>query len=91
MNGFGSMISFGLKGGFDDGKKLLDNVHLALLAVSLGGVETLIQHPSSMTHSKVSIENKIKAGITDDLIRMSVGIENVFDIIHDLKQALENI
>lgn len=91
MNGYGSMISFGLKGGFDSGKKLLDNVHLALLAVSLGGVETLIQHPSSMTHSKVSVESKLKAGITDDLIRLSVGIENVFDIIQDLKQALEKI
>ncbi len=88
MNGFGSMISFGLKGGFNAGKKLLDNVHLAILAVSLGGIETLIQHPSSMTHSKVSVEGKLKAGISDDLIRLSVGIENVDDIINDLKQGL---
>jgi methionine-gamma-lyase len=89
MNGFGSMISFGLKGEFEAAKKMLDNVHLALLAVSLGGVETLIQHPSSMTHSKVSKEDKIKAGISDDLIRLSVGIEDVDDIIADLKQAME--
>ena len=89
MNGSGSIISFGLKGGFDAAKKLLDNVHLALLAVSLGGVETLIQHPSSMTHSKVSSENKLKAGITDDLIRLSVGIEGVDDIIKDFSQALQ--
>jgi methionine-gamma-lyase len=63
------MISFGLKGGFEAGKKLMDSVHLAILAVSLGGVETLIQHPASMTHAGVSKENKLKAGITDDLVR----------------------
>lgn len=88
MRGSGTMISFGLKGGFDAGKKMLDNVHLALLAVSLGGVESLIQHPASMTHSKVSAEDKQKAGITDDLIRLSVGIEDVNDIIADLNHAL---
>lgn len=89
MKGFGSMMSFGLKGGYDAGKKLMDNVHLAMLAVSLGGVETLIQHPASMTHAAVSKENKIAAGITDDLVRFSVGIEDVDDIISDLKNALE--
>jgi len=91
MAGPGSMISFGLKGGFEAGKKLMDSVHLALLAVSLGGVETLIQHPASMTHASVSKENKLKAGITDDLVRFSVGIEDVNDIINDLKQALEQV
>lgn len=91
MNGFGSMMSFGLKGGFEAGKKLMDNVHLALLAVSLGGVETLIQHPASMTHAAVSKENKIAAGITDDLVRFSVGIEDINDIISDLKNALESL
>jgi cystathionine beta-lyase/cystathionine gamma-synthase len=60
-----------------------------LLAVSLGGVESLIQHPASMTHAKVSAEAKLKSGITEDLIRLSVGIENVEDIIADLKNALE--
>lgn len=89
MNGFGSMMSFGLKGGFEAGKKLMDNVHLAILAVSLGGVETLIQHPASMTHAGVSKENKQAAGITDDLVRFSVGIENVEDIIADLKHGLD--
>lgn len=88
MKGFGSMMSFGLKGGYEAGKKLMDNVHLALLAVSLGGVETLIQHPASMTHAAVNNENKLAAGITDDLIRFSVGIEDVEDIIEDLKQGL---
>ena len=69
MNGFGSMMSFGLKGGYEAGRKMMDHVHLALLAVSLGGVETLIQHPASMTHAGISKENKLAAGITDDLIR----------------------
>lgn len=89
MNGTGSMISFGVKGGLEAGRKLMDSVHLATLAVSLGGVETLIQHPASMTHAAVSKEDKHKAGITDDLVRLSVGIEDVNDIIADLNQALE--
>ena len=88
MNGTGSMISFGVKGGLEAGRKLMDSVHLATLAVSLGGVETLIQHPASMTHAAVSKEDKLKAGITDDLVRLSVGIEDVNDIIADLNQAL---
>ena len=91
MNGFGSMISFGLKGGFEAGKILMDNVHLATLAVSLGGVETLIQHPASMTHAGISKENKLLAGITDGLVRFSVGIESVEDIIADLEGALNKV
>ena len=89
MKGPGSMMSFGLTGGFESGKRLMDNVHLATLAVSLGGVETLIQHPASMTHAAVSKENKLAAGITDDLIRFSIGIEDAEDIIADLRDALE--
>jgi len=88
MNGPGAMISFGLKGGLNAGKKMMDHVKLALLAVSLGGIETLIQHPASMTHSRISKEKKDIAGITDDLVRLSVGIENVEDIIADLDQAM---
>ncbi|MFH0735044.1 MAG: aminotransferase class I/II-fold pyridoxal phosphate-dependent enzyme [bacterium] len=91
MTGFGSMISFGVKGGLEAGRKLMDNVHLAILAVSLGGVETLIQHPASMTHAAVSKEDKLNAGITDDLVRLSVGIEDIVDIIADLDQALEKV
>jgi methionine-gamma-lyase len=91
MNGFGSMISFGLKGGYEAGKTLMDNVHLATLAVSLGGVETLIQHPASMTHASVSKEDKLTANITDGLVRYSVGIENSEDLIHDLEHALNKI
>jgi len=88
MTGFGSMISFGVKGGYDAGVKLMDNVKLAILAVSLGGVETLIQHPASMTHAAMTREAREKGHITDDLVRYSVGIEDVDDLIHDLEQAL---
>jgi len=89
MDGPGAMISFGVKGGLEAGKKVMDNVKLAVLAVSLGGVETLIQHPASMTHSKLSKEARESAGISDGLVRYSIGIENVEDIIADLEQALE--
>lgn len=91
MSGFGSMISFGLKGGYEAGKTLMDNVHLATLAVSLGGVETLIQHPASMTHAGVSKEDKLAANITDGLVRYSVGIEDSEDLIRDLEYALNKI
>ncbi|NTW33239.1 MAG: PLP-dependent transferase [Bacteroidetes bacterium] len=91
MGGPGSMISFEIKGGLEAGKILMDNVKVAILAVSLGGVETLIQHPASMTHSKMPKESREKAGITDGLVRFSVGIEDVEDIIGDLEQALNMI
>ncbi len=91
MDGFGSMISFELKGGVEAGRILMNSVQMAILAVSLGGVETLIQHPASMTHSKVSADGKLKAGITDGLVRYSVGIEDVADLIDDLEQALEKV
>ena len=88
MRGYGSMISFGLKGGYEAGKMLMNNLELATLAVSLGGVETLVQHPASMTHAGITAENKAKAGITDDLVRYSVGIEDAYDLIADLEQSL---
>ena len=91
MKDSGAMISFEVKGGHDAGVILMNNVHLALLAVSLGGVESLIQHPASMTHSSVPKAEKLAAGITDGLVRFSVGIENVEDIIGDLSQALDKI
>jgi len=91
MDGPGSMISFELKGGLKAGTVLMNNVKVAILAVSLGGVETLIQHPASMTHSKMPKEARLAAGITDGLVRYSVGIEDVEDIIDDLKQALDKI
>ncbi|MFP4065336.1 MAG: trans-sulfuration enzyme family protein [Bacteroidales bacterium] len=91
MKGPGSMISFGLKGGLTAGKSLMNNVQLSILAVSLGGVESLIQHPASMTHSKVTREARERSGISDGLVRFSVGIENADDIIADLSQALEKV
>ncbi len=91
MKGPGTMISFGLKGGFEAGVKLMDNVKIAMLAVSLGGVETLIQHPASMTHAGVPYDERQKAHITDDMVRYSVGIENAEDLISDLAQAMEKI
>lgn len=91
MTGFGSMIAFELKGGVEAGRIVMDSVQLAGLAVSLGGVETLISHPASMTHASMARENRIGAGITDGLVRLSVGIEDCEDIIHDLDQALGRI
>jgi methionine-gamma-lyase len=91
MKGPGAMISFELKGGLEAGKILMNSVHLAVLAVSLGGVETLIQHPASMTHSKMDKQARAESGITDGLVRFSVGIENVEDIIRDLEQGLAKI
>jgi len=88
MKGPGAMISFGVKGGLEAGKKVMDNVHLAALAVSLGGIETLIQHPASMTHSKLTKEARVSAGISDGLVRLSIGIEDAEDIIADLEHAL---
>ena len=87
----GGMISFELKGGLEAGKILMNSVELCQLAVSLGGVESLIQHPASMTHSTMGKEARETAGITDGLVRLSVGIENVDDIIDDLSRALEKI
>ena len=91
MSGFGTMMSFEVKGGVKAGETLMNNVHLAMLAVSLGGVETLIQHPASMTHAGLSKEAQQEAGITDGLVRFSVGIEDYEDIIADLDNALKLI
>ena len=91
MKDFGAMISFELKGGFEAGKTLLNNLKLCSLAVSLGDTETLIQHPASMTHSPYTKEEREAAGITDGLVRLSVGLEHVEDIIADLEQGLEKI
>ena len=91
MSGFGSMIGFELKGGLEAGRIVMDRVRLATLAVSLGGVETLIEHPASMTHAAMSKEAREAAGFTDGLVRYSVGIEDVEDLIADLDQALNAI
>jgi methionine-gamma-lyase len=91
MSGFGSMIGFELKGGLEAGRMVMDRVRLATLAVSLGGVETLIEHPASMTHAAMSKQAREPAGFTDGLVRYSVGIEDVEDLIADLDQALSAI
>jgi methionine-gamma-lyase len=88
---FGGMISFELNGGYKAGEILMNSVRFCQLAVSLGGVETLIQHPASMTHLTMGKEAREDAGITDGLVRLSVGIEDVSDIIADLEQALQKV
>ncbi|OGO17212.1 MAG: methionine gamma-lyase [Chloroflexi bacterium RBG_16_48_8] len=89
MHAFGGMMAFELKGGFDAAKKMLESVKVATLGVSLGKVDTMIQHPAGMTHSRVPPEVRMEMGITEGLIRLSVGIENVEDLIEDFERALE--
>ena len=90
MSGFSGMISFELTGGITAGKKVMNTVQLIQLAESLGSVETMITHPATMTHGDVPKEERLMRGLTDGLVRLSVGIENVNDIIHDLEIALES-
>ncbi|HNV69485.1 MAG TPA: PLP-dependent aspartate aminotransferase family protein [Candidatus Ozemobacteraceae bacterium] len=91
MKGPGSMISFELNGGVEAGRLLMNTVKLSTLAVSLGGIETLIQHPASMTHASVSRESRIAAGISDGLVRLSVGCEAYEDLRADLLSALDSV
>ncbi|MFZ7102513.1 MAG: trans-sulfuration enzyme family protein [Peptococcaceae bacterium] len=91
MSGFGAMIAFELKGGFKAGETLLNNLEIIALAVSLGSVDSLIQHPASMTHAAVPKEERERAGITDGLVRLSVGIEDVVDIIADLEKGFAKL
>jgi cystathionine beta-lyase/cystathionine gamma-synthase len=90
MRGFGGMVSFDL-GSLEAAKKVLNGVALLSLAESLGGVETLISHPATMTHASVPSEHRAALGITDGLVRISVGIEDIADLIEDLSQALERV
>ncbi len=87
MSGFGSMITFET-GSLNNAKKLLKRVRVCTLGESLGGVETLISHPATMTHAAIGVEGRKKIGLTDGMVRISVGIEDVEDIIQDLDQAL---
>jgi methionine-gamma-lyase len=91
MGGPGAMLAFEVKGGVEAGARLMDSVKLAALAVSLGGVETLICHPASMTHASMGREARLAGGVTDGLVRYAVGIEDVEDLIADLEQALANV
>jgi methionine-gamma-lyase len=88
MSGYGGMLSFEIRGGVEAGRRLMDSVRLCSLAVSLGATDTLIQHPASMTHACIPGHIRNKVGITDGLVRLSVGIEDAEDIIADLEQAL---
>jgi methionine-gamma-lyase len=89
MPGFGAMIAFELKGGLAAGRAMMNRLQLIRREVSLGDTETLIQHPASMTHSTYTPEERAAHGITEGLIRLSVGLEEVEDIAADLQQALD--
>lgn len=91
MKGFGALISFEVKGGLENARKLCDNLEMIKLAVSLGDVGTMVQHPASMTHKSLPVEERRKSGIADGMIRISVGIENHEDIINDLELAFSQI
>jgi cystathionine beta-lyase/cystathionine gamma-synthase len=92
MSDFGAMVSFDLKdNSYEVAQKVLSNTQLFSLAESLGGVESLIGHPASMTHASIPKEERLKVGLTDSLIRLSVGIEDIDDLIEDLEKALSNI
>ncbi len=85
------MLSFEVKGGIVAGRRLMNDVNLLTLAVSLGSTDTLIEYPASMTHAVVPKEERLRMGITDGLVRISAGIEDVEDIIADLDQALDKV
>jgi len=92
MRNYGAMVSFDFeKDNFKTATKVLKNTHLFALAESLGGVESLIGHPATMTHASIPKKERIKVGLTNSLIRLSIGIEDVDDLIADLEQAFENI
>lgn len=91
MDGFGAMIAFGVKNGLEGGKIVMNNVQLYTLAVSLGGVDSLIEHPASMTHALVPKKDREQAGILDELVRISVGCEDFEDLRDDIDQALKKI
>ncbi|MCH2533223.1 MAG: cystathionine gamma-synthase [Bdellovibrionales bacterium] len=89
MSGYGGMVTFFIKGGLEAAKTFLESVEVFSLAESLGGVESLVEHPAIMTHASIPKEMREELGISDTLIRLSVGVESQEDLIHDLKQALD--
>lgn len=91
MTGFGGMISFEIQGGIPEVNKFVENLKLFSLAESLGGVESLVSHPAQMTHASIPAEQRKNIGINDNLVRLSVGIEDVEDLIADLKYALDSV
>jgi cystathionine gamma-synthase len=91
MKGFGGVVSFEVKGDLAAGSRVVDGVKIPIIAPSLGGVETLIEQPALMSYYEMSTEERLEVGIKDNLIRLSLGIEDVSDLIADLAQALENV
>ena len=91
MTAGGGLVCFELDGGIARGRKFMNALKLIHRAVSLGDAETLIQHPASMTHASYGAEERARHGISDGLIRMSVGLENTEDLIDDLEQALRSV
>ncbi|CAM1357365.1 MULTISPECIES: trans-sulfuration enzyme family protein [Tenacibaculum] len=86
----GNIVAFEIKGGIEAGRKFLNNIKMCSLSANLGDTRTIVTHPASTTHSKLSIEDRLEVGITDGLVRCSIGLENVEDVINDLNQALNN-
>jgi cystathionine gamma-lyase len=91
MTGFGGMVTFFLRGGLPEARRFLENLNLFLLAESLGGVESLVDHPAIMTHASIPADVRAGLGIHDNLVRLSVGIETVNDLIQDLEYALAKV
>ncbi len=87
----GNIIAFEIIGGIESGRNFLNSIKMCSLSANLGDTRTIVTHPASTTHSKLSKEDRLEVGITDGLVRVSVGLENIDDIIFDLKQALENV
>jgi len=90
-SGFGGLVTFGVKGGYEKAKKFVDNTKLFSLLANIGDAKSLIIHPASTTHQQLSFEEKISSGVTDDLIRLSIGLEDTEDIINDLKNTFKKI
>ena len=84
----GNIVAFEIKGGLASGRKFLNNIKMCSLSANLGDTRTIVTHPSSTTHGKLSEEERLEVGITNGLVRVSVGLENVEDILNDLQQAL---
>ncbi len=90
-NGFGGVLSFGIKGGLESGEKFINNVKMASHLANVGDAKTLVIHPASTTHQQLTDTEKKSSGVSDDLIRVSVGLENIDDIIADFKQAFSTL
>ena len=88
-NGAGALVTFGIKGGYDAGKKLIDSLELFSLLANIGDAKSLVIHPASTTHQQLSAEEQATTGVTPELVRLSVGIEDIRDILADLDQAIE--